>query len=81
MLPRLAGVGTCRSSQCCGPGSRAPVRRGGPGIVTEIDFAYFSYEHGGLIGGEDRFYSSGRGYDFAGRVRVTDDQGRWPHIC
>jgi hypothetical protein len=48
--------------------------------MTEIDFAYFNYEHGGLIGGEDRFCSSGRGYDFAGLARVAGDQGRWPHI-
>jgi hypothetical protein len=48
--------------------------------MTGIDFAYFNYEHGGLAGGEDRFYSSGRGYDFAGLVRVAGDQDRWPHI-
>ncbi len=48
--------------------------------MTEIDFAYFNYEHGGLIGGEDRFYSSSRGYRFDGLVRVAGDQGRWPHI-
>jgi len=33
-----------------------------------------------LVGGEDRFCSSGGGYDFAGLVRVAGDQGRWPHI-
>jgi hypothetical protein len=48
--------------------------------MTEIDFAFFNFEHGGLIGGEDRFYSSGRGYRFDGLVRVAGDQGRWPHI-
>jgi hypothetical protein len=37
-------------------------------------------KHGGLIGGHDRAYSSGRGYDFTGLVRVAGDQGRWPHI-
>jgi hypothetical protein len=30
--------------------------------------------------GEDCFYSSGRGYDFAGLVRVAGDQGRWSHV-
>jgi len=48
--------------------------------VTEIDFAHFNYEHGGLTGGHDHAYSSGRGYDFGGLVRVAGDQGRWPHI-
>lgn len=48
--------------------------------MTEIDFAYFNYEHGGLAGGHDHAYSSGRGYDFAGLVRVAGDQGRWPHV-
>jgi hypothetical protein len=48
--------------------------------VTEIDVAYFNYDHGGLIGGHDHAYSSGRGYDFAGLVRVAGDQGRWPDI-
>lgn len=45
--------------------------------MTEIDFAYFNYEHGGLTGGHDHAYSSGRGYDFGGLVRVAGDQGRW----
>jgi hypothetical protein len=48
--------------------------------VTEIDFAYFNYEHGGLVDGQDQFYGSGRGYDFGGLVRVAGDGGRWPHI-
>jgi hypothetical protein len=48
--------------------------------MTEIDFAYFNYEHGGLVDGRDRFYSSGRGYRFDGLVRVAGDSGRWPHI-
>jgi hypothetical protein len=48
--------------------------------VTEIDFAYFSYEHGGRICGKDRLDSSGRGYDFGGLVRVAGDRGRWPRI-
>ena len=48
--------------------------------MTEIDFAYFNSDHGGLIGGEDRFCSSGRGYQFDGLARVAGDQGRWPHI-
>ena len=48
--------------------------------MTEIDFAYFNFEHGGLIDGKDCFFSSGRGYDFAGLVRVAGDQGRWAHI-
>ena len=48
--------------------------------MTEIDVAYFNFEHGGLIGGHDHAYSSGRGYDFAGLVRVAGDQDRWPHI-
>jgi endonuclease/exonuclease/phosphatase family metal-dependent hydrolase len=30
--------------------------------------------------GRDHFYSSGRGYDFGGLVRVAGDGGRWPHI-
>jgi hypothetical protein len=38
--------------------------------VTEIEFAYFNFEHGGLADGEDRFYSSGRDYDFTGLVRA-----------
>jgi hypothetical protein len=54
--------------------------RGGAHIVTEIDFAYFNYEHGGLIGGHDHAYSSGCGYDFGGLVRIAGDQGRWAHI-
>jgi hypothetical protein len=36
-------------------------------------------KHGGLVGGEDRAYSSGPGYDLLGLVRVAGDQGRWPH--
>jgi hypothetical protein len=48
--------------------------------MTEIDFAYFNFEHGGLVAGEDRFYSSGCGYRFDGLVRVAGDQGRWPHV-
>ncbi len=48
--------------------------------MTEIDFAYFNYEHGGLIDGHDHAYSSGRGYRFDGLVRVAGDQGRWAHI-
>ena len=48
--------------------------------MTEVDFAYFNFPHGGLTCGEDHFYSSGRGYDFAGLVRVAGDGGRWPHI-
>jgi hypothetical protein len=39
--------------------------------MTEIDFAYFNFEHGGLIDGRDHFFSSGRGYDFGGLVRVA----------
>ena len=30
-------------------------------------------KHGGLAGSEDRFYSSGHGYDFAGLVLVAGD--------
>ena len=37
-------------------------------------------KHGGLIDGHDHAYSSGRGYDFAGLVRVAGDQDRWPHV-
>jgi hypothetical protein len=48
--------------------------------VTEIDFAYFNYEHGGLIDGRDHFFSSGRGYDFSGLIRVAGSGGRWPHV-
>jgi hypothetical protein len=48
--------------------------------VTEIDFAYFNYEHFGLADGHDHAYSSGRGYRFDGLVRVAGDGGRWPHI-
>jgi hypothetical protein len=48
--------------------------------VTEIDIAYFNYEHGGLIDGRDHFFSSGRGYDFSGLVRAAGSGGRWPHI-
>ncbi len=48
--------------------------------MTEIDFAYFNYEHGALIDGRDHFYRSGRGYRFGGLVRVAGDGGRWPHI-
>jgi len=48
--------------------------------VTEIDFAYFNYEHGGLIDGQDRFFSSGRGYNLGGLVRVAGDSDRWAHI-
>jgi len=60
-------------------GDRTPAPEGRQ-AVTEIDFAYFNYEHGGLTGGHDHAYSSGRGYDFGGLVRVAGDQGRWPHI-
>ena len=48
--------------------------------MTEIDFAYFNYEHGGLIDGQDRFFSSGRGYNLGGLVRVAGDSDRWAHI-
>ena len=48
-------------------------------MPTEIDFGYFNYEHGGLIDGRDHFYSSGRGYDFGGLVRVADS-ARWAHV-
>jgi endonuclease/exonuclease/phosphatase family metal-dependent hydrolase len=48
--------------------------------MTEIDFAYFNYEHGGLVDGGDHFSGSGRGYDFGGLVRVAGDGGRWPHV-
>jgi hypothetical protein len=54
--------------------------QGGAGIMTEIDFAYFNFEHGGLIDGRDHFYSSGRGYDFGGLIRVAGSGGRWPHV-
>jgi hypothetical protein len=46
-------------------------------IVTEIDFAYFNYEHGGLVDGRDHFFSSGRGYDYGGLVRVAGSGGPW----
>ena len=45
--------------------------------MTEIDFAFFNYEHGGLIGGEDRFYSSGRGYRFDDLVLRRRSSTRW----
>jgi hypothetical protein len=48
--------------------------------MTEIDFAYFNYEHGGLKNGHDYAYSSGHGYNFDGLVRVAGDGGRWPDI-
>lgn len=48
--------------------------------MTRIDFAYFNYEHDGLIGGHDHAFSSGRSHDFADLVRVAGDGGRWPHI-
>ena len=47
--------------------------------MTEIDFAYFNYEHGGLIGGHDHAYSSGRGFDFAGLVRMAGPGEEAPH--
>jgi hypothetical protein len=46
----------------------------------EIDFAYFNYEHGGLVDGHDHAYSSGRGYLLDGLIRVAGDGGRWPHV-
>src|SRR5260370_854974 len=46
--------------------------------MTAIDVAYFNYEQGGLIGGHDHAYSSGRGYDLDGLARVARDGGRWP---
>jgi hypothetical protein len=46
----------------------------------EIDFAYFNYEHGGLVDGRDHFFSSGRGYDFGGLIRVAGSGGRWPNV-
>jgi endonuclease/exonuclease/phosphatase family metal-dependent hydrolase len=49
-------------------------------VTTEIEFAYWNYEHGGLIDGDDHFFSSGRGYRFDSLVRVAGDGGRWPHI-
>jgi hypothetical protein len=48
--------------------------------VTDLDIAYFNFEHGGLHDGKDHFFSSGRGYDFSGLVRVAGDGGRWAHI-
>ena len=48
--------------------------------MREIDFSYFNFEHGGLIGGHDHAYSSGRGYDFAGLIRVAGDRDRWAYI-
>ncbi len=48
--------------------------------MTEIDVAYFNYEHGGLIDGRDHFFSSGRGYRFDGLIRVAGSGGRWPHV-
>jgi endonuclease/exonuclease/phosphatase family metal-dependent hydrolase len=48
--------------------------------LTELEIAYFNYEHGGLLDAQDRFYSTGHSRDFTGLVRVAGDQGRWPHI-
>jgi hypothetical protein len=48
--------------------------------MTDIDFAYFNFEHGGLADGHDHAFSSGQGYDYRGLVRVAGDQGRWPHV-
>ena len=62
------------------PTSRKPGQLQSYRTMTEIDFAYFNFEHGGLVAGEDRFYSSGCGYRFDGLVRVAGDQGRWPHV-
>jgi hypothetical protein len=63
-------------------GANYSRRRGTCGNTTSSwpDMKNAKRKHGGLVGGEDRFYSCGRGYDFAGLVRVAGDQGRWPHV-
>lgn len=46
--------------------------------MTEIDFAYWNFEHGGRRGAN----SSGDGgaYDFSPLCRVIGHESRWPHI-
>ena len=46
--------------------------------MTEIDFAYLNYEHGGLR--DTGCPGGGADYDYAGLVRVMSDGDRWPHI-
>ena len=46
--------------------------------MTEIDFAYLNYEHGGLR--NTGYPGGGADYDYAGLVRVMSDGDRWPHI-
>jgi hypothetical protein len=46
--------------------------------VTEIDLAYFNYEHGGLR--NTGYPGGGADYDYADLVRVMSDGDRWPHI-
>lgn len=46
--------------------------------ITEIDLAYFNYEHGGMINDSSRGANPPGGYDFTGLVRVMRE--RWPHV-
>lgn len=39
--------------------------------MTELEIAYFNYEHGGRSGAQDRFYSAGSLPGFTGLVRVA----------
>jgi hypothetical protein len=48
--------------------------------MTELEIAYFNYEHGGRSQAQDRFYSTGTLPSVTGLVQVAGDQGRWPHI-
>lgn len=47
--------------------------------MTNIDFAYINYEHGGLDGGS--YHGSTGSYDFTGLVRILGDQDRWPDVA
>jgi hypothetical protein len=46
--------------------------------VTEIDFAYFNYAHGGRKGANSA--GDGGAYDFTGLVRVIGHENRWPDV-
>jgi hypothetical protein len=46
--------------------------------VTNIDFAYFNYEHGGRRNAD--YTGEGGAYDFAPLCRVIGHEGRWPDV-
>ncbi len=47
--------------------------------MTEIDLAYFNYEHGGMVGHSDRG-DGGGAYFYDGLVNVMGENDRWPDL-